>query len=513
MNDNTPILVASGQYVDRNPPSPESSLSPADMAAEVARRALLDAGASGDLSATVDVLAVARLFEHSVKDAVMWPNPFGCSNNMPVSVANRLGLKPRRAIYAEVGGETPQRLVNQMAEAIYAGEVRTAILTGAEALATIRNAKRTGVELDWAEQVEGEYEDLWPDDPMSSSYERDHGITFPIQVYALFEQARRHELGLNSEAYRQGIGRLFAPFSDVAANNPYAQFPTARSVDDFATFSAQNFPLCEPYAKWMVAQDAVNQAAAVVMTSVGLARKLGIPPAQWIYLNAYADVDELPVVERPRLASSAAQGLALARVLEDAGVGIDAVEFIDFYSCFPIAVSGACEHLGLPVDGSRALTLTGGLPCFGGPGNNYSLHAIAEVVQQLRGLPSAHALVAANGGYLSKHSAGLYSRTLDGEWQVRDSSTERAQAKAGSNVMVAEQANGAATIESYAALYARGERAGGFIVGRLNADNARFLAVAPPDDAAAHSLLFSDNPIGRPVNVTHSGDLNTFSAA
>ena len=52
----------------------------------------------------------------------MWPNPFGCSKNMPGSVAQRLGIRPSRLVYAEVGGETPQRLVNQMAEAIYRNE-------------------------------------------------------------------------------------------------------------------------------------------------------------------------------------------------------------------------------------------------------------------------------------------------------------------------------------------------------------------------------------------------------
>jgi len=513
MNMNTPILVGSGQYVDRGAPSPISSLAPAAMAAEAARRALLDCAAQGDLAATVDVLAVARLFEHSVREAVMWPNPFGCSNNMPWSVANRLGVTPQRAIYAEVGGETPQRLVNQMAEAIHAGEARSVVLTGAEALATIRQAQRSGVELDWHEEVAGEFEDLWPLDPMNSDYERRHGITLPINVYALFETARRHELGLNPDAYREQIGALFAPFSAVAASNPYAQFPTAREVGEIATYSAQNFPLCEPYAKWMVAQDAVNQGAAVVMTSVGQARELGIPEAQWIFLKAYADVDELPVVERPRLASSAAQGLALKRVLDDAEIGVADLDLIDLYSCFPIAVSSACEHLALPTDGSAALTLTGGLPFFGGPGNNYSLHGIAEVVQRLRGKAQGHALVAANGGYLSKHSVGVYSRSLAGDWVPRSSAAERRTAKTPTSVSVTEVANGAATIESCAAVYARGAASGGFIVGRLDSNDQRFLAVVQADDAQAQELLFSDAPIGRAVAVRHLDGMNTFSAA
>jgi acetyl-CoA C-acetyltransferase len=513
MQDSTPILVGAGQYVDREPPAAERSLSPADMNAEAVRRALMHAGATGDLAGVIDVLAVARLFEHSLKDTVMWPNPFGCSNNMPGSVAKRLGIAPRRQIYAEVGGETPQRLVNQMAEAIHAGEVQAALLTGAEVLATIRNAQRSGVSFDWNETVDGDYEDLWPDAPMTNAYEFRHGITFPIQVYCLFEQVLRRELGLSPDAYRGRIGRVFAPFAAVAAANPYAQFPTALAADFIATPSASNFQLCEPYNKWMVAQDAVNQAAAVVITSVGMARQLGIPEAHWVFLRAYADVDDRLVVERPRLATSEAQGLALRRALDDSGLTVDQLTHIDLYSCFPIAVTAACEHLGIDPESGHALTLTGGLPYFGGPGNNYSLHAIAEVVARLRSAPDAHALVAANGGYLSKHSVGIYSGRLRGEWLPCSSAVERTAMRQPSDVVVAEVAAGAARIESYAAVYARGEPSGGYIVGRLTADDRRFLAVMEPGSAAARERLFAPDPIGSPVRIRHADGMNYFDAA
>ena len=509
-HERTPILVGAGQYVDREAPAPGRSLSPAGIAAEAARRAIAHAGGSGELGAVVDVLAVARLFEHSVRDTVMWPNPFGCSNNMPWSVANRLGIKPKRAIYAEVGGETPQRLVNQMAEAIHAGEIRAAVLTGAEALATIRAGIRAGVSLDWREEVDGDFEDLWPATPMASAYEMRHGITFPIQVYCLFEQVRRRELGLSLDAYRARIGRVFAPFSAVAAANPYAQFPEARDAAAVATPSKTNFFLCEPYTKWMVAQDAVNQGAAVVMTSVGLAREFGVPEKHWVYLRSYADVDELPIIQRPNLATSHAQGLALRCALDDSGLSIDAIAHLDLYSCFPIAVTSTCEHLGIDPACGRALTLTGGLPYFGGPGNNYSLHAIAEVAERIRKTPDSHALVAANGGYMSKHSVGIYSGRLEQAWQVRSSVAERAQAGRASDVVAAEVAQGAARIESYAAIYEKGKASGGYIVGRLDADDRRFLAVMEPGSDAARALLFSPDPIGRPVTGRHADGMNYF---
>ncbi|NED69845.1 acetyl-CoA acetyltransferase, partial [Streptomyces sp. SID10244] len=66
--------------------------------------------------------------------------------------------------------------------------------------------------------------------------------------------------------------------------------------------------------------------------------------------------------------------------LDVAEIGLDDVSFVDIYSCFPIAVSNVIDPLGITGDDARGLTLTGGLPFFGGPGNNYSLHAIAEAV-------------------------------------------------------------------------------------------------------------------------------------
>ena len=63
------------------------------------------------------------------------------------------------------------------------------------------------------------------------------------------------------------------------------------------------------------------------------------------------------------------------------------------------------------------------------------------------------------------------------------------------------------------AVYARGDASGGFIVGRLDDGNGRFLAVMEPENAAARELLFSDEPIGRAVTVSHADGLNTFAAA
>ncbi len=51
---------------------------------------------------------------------------------------------------------------------------------------------------------------------------------------------------------------------------------------------------------------------------------------------------------------------------------------------FRAAVELAAEALGLATDDPRGLTVTGGLPYFGGPGNNYTTHGIATLTDLLR---------------------------------------------------------------------------------------------------------------------------------
>ena len=52
-----------------------------------------------------------------------------------------------------------------------------------------------------------------------------------------------------------------------------------------------------------------------------------------------------------------------------------------------------------------------------------------------------------------------------------------------------------------------------YIIGRLIETDLRFLAVALPSDAKALGVLFSDNPVGSEVSVTHHDGINRFTAA
>ncbi|MGW2146223.1 enoyl-CoA hydratase-related protein [Nonomuraea bangladeshensis] len=165
-------------------------------------------------------------------------------------------------------------------------------------------------------------------------------------------------------------------------------------------------------------------------------------------------------------------------------------------------MSAVCDGLGLPADGSRELTVTGGLPFFGGAGNNYSMHAIAETVQRLRAQPGAYGLVGANGGSLSKYSAGVYS-TTPAEWRPDRSAALQAELDSRPGVEQAFQADGWATIETYTVKHGRGGKRTGIVVGRLEADGRRFIATS--DDERTLGLLTTGEPIGRRVYVRSFG--------
>ena len=223
-----------------------------------------------------------------------------------------------------------------------------------------------------------------------------------------------------------------------------------------------------------------------------------------MYLRGHADLVDQPLLDRADLSYNSASILAVDEALRVAGVGLADIATFDLYSCFPVPVFNFCDGTGLAVDDPRGLTLTGGLPYFGGPGNSYSLHAIAETVTQMRSRPGAFGLVAANGGIISKYSVGVYS-TEAADWTSDNSSQLCAEVAARPVTPVANQAEGAATIETYTVRYDWPVRTG-IIVGRLAADGSRFLALTDDPDLVA--LLSDGDPLEARITVSHSGETN-----
>lgn len=510
LDPHTPVLVGVGQCSDPIDHPDYRRASPVELAATAARRALADTGADpGALAAAIDTLAGVRQFEISVPGA---STPLGRSDNYPRSVARRLGADPRRAILEVAGGQGPQHLVTELAGVIAAGGGEVALVVGSEAISTARHLAGADDRPDFTETVGGDLEDrgyglegLVTEDAVR------HGLTGAPSQYALFENARRARLGQSRAVYAHGMGELFAPFTRVAAANPYAAAPTERTATELATPTDTNRPIADPYLRYLVARDQVNQGAAVLVMSLDAARRLGVPEDRWVFLHGHADLRERDLLDRADLATSPASVMAAQHALEVAGIGVEDLATIDLYSCFPIAVSTVAQGLGLAPDDPRGLTLTGGLPFFGGAGNNYSMHAIAETVDRARRAPGSYGFVGANGGVLSKYSAGVYSTTPTG-WRADRSAELQAGIRAWSAPARVASAAGPATVETYTVKHDRDGRSTGVVVGRLDATDARFLA-AVTDEATLDLLTGADEPIGAAVHVAPGENHNVATAA
>jgi acetyl-CoA C-acetyltransferase len=215
-----------------------------------------------------------------------------------------------------------------------------------------------------------------------------------------------------------------------------------------------------------------------------------------------------PLLDRVDLSTSRMSVMAVREALSVAGIGSDDVATFDLYSCFPVPVLNICDGMGLAADDPRGLTLTGGLPYFGGPGNNYSMHAIAETVSEMRYRPGQFGLVGANGGIMSKYSVGIYS-TEPADWAGDHSQALCDEIAGFPAVPVTVAAHGPARIETYSVRYDWPLRTG-IVVGRLDSDGSRFLALA--EDEGLVGLLTDGEPLGAPI-VVHSTDNGNRAAA
>ena len=470
-----PVLVGAGEVVQRDA-APGEALEPVALMERAARLAFDDAGAGAALLGRVDAVGVVGCFS--------WRYANPCRR-----IAESLGLGARLEIVTGMGGESPQLLVNDVARRIRRGELRAALLAGPEAVRARYVAHRSGTPLGWARDESGAPPgvQLGTEKPGTSELEIAHGLVLPPQIYPLFENALRARTGAGLAEHALRVGRILARMTEVASGNPNAWFRSKRSAEEIARVSPENRMVAFPYTKYMNAILEVDQGAALLLTSAAEARALGIPERRWVHVAGGGEATEAPwfFSERPRLDASAALRAAALRALAQAGASLDAIDAFDLYSCFPCAVEIACEELGIDPLGPRALTVTGGLPYHGGPGNDYSMHAIARMAERLRASPGSKGLVTALGWYLTKHAAGVYA---SGEPAPGREAAILPEPKARA-VPLAVRAEGTGTLETYTVLYERdGAPTRGIVVGRLE-DGRRFLANLPEDRALLEAFV------------------------
>jgi acetyl-CoA C-acetyltransferase len=487
MNEATmPVLIGCGQLTDKR--GPQEAAAPIELMVEVANKAAADAGVGRALLDEIDTLVAVGLTVDSPESG---SSARGMMRNVPQALCTALGIEPAQKRYTRSGGNTPQMLVNRYAEEIARGEASAVLLVGAEALNTMIARLKAGLGLDaWVDDSGGDPVMLGDDRAAASDHEKAYGIDTPSVTYPLFENALRARYDLTLDQHRDKLGALYQRFNAVAAKNPLSWFPTERSAQEIATVGADNRYVGFPYTKFLNAIIQVNMGAAVILTSVAKARELGVADERMVYLHGCGDANDIwNVSERLDYHSSPAIRTMARQAFAMAGKTIEDMDYFDIYSCFPSAVQIACDELGIAHDDPRGLTVTGGLPYFGGPGNNYAMHSLATMMDLLRARPGSYGLLNANGWFVTKHSMGIYSTVpVEGEWRREAPSSYQRAILEASHPPFTEEPIGPGVIETYTVLHGRKGVQRALVIGRLQ-DGTRFIAETPDDEITLQKMM------------------------
>ena len=458
-----PCLIGVAQHTVHpgEGPAPE----PLDFWEEMARAAAADSGGHDVIEAIDDVNVVYSL---------SWTY-----DDAPGRLAERLGLGPGGRRLSSMSGTSAQKMLTGAAARILRRETDLALVAGAESLATRRAMKKAGEKPDWSHPAAGK-RSLPFEDPFHRS-EIVHQVTQAYLTFALFDVARRAHLGVAPEAYLRQSGELFAPMTEVAANNPNAWFRQARTADELTRVSAENRMVAHPYPKNLVAIMDIDMGSALLLASDEKADALGVPKDRRVYLRGFCNTkDAARVAERRDLFRSAGMEEAARVALAGAGVDFDDIAYLDLYSCFPSSVNFARDALGMGPEDGRVVTVTGGLPYHGGPGSNYLGHSIATLAERLREDPDAHGLATGVGMHLVNHSYAVYSGR-PGEFSIPDEEAAQQRTANAEGCVIRDAATGPARVASYSVVHGREGRQFGVAVCDLS-DAERCYAYTESED-------------------------------
>ncbi len=467
--ETTPVLVGVGAVTQREP-DPARALEPLALMRAALERASEDCG-SRALLAHADWISVPRGF---------WDYA-----DPGRALAEAAGASGARTEIAEIGVLQTTLFANA-AQRIASGDARVVVVAGGEARARMLRAQQRGVAAPLTQQ--GEIAPtlvLRPKQEVVHPAEVKLGMVLPVNQYAMIENALRHADGQSVAQHRDAVARLWARMSEVAARNPDAWSRERVSAEFLRDASAQNRMLAFPYTKLHNSQWNVDQAAALIMTSVAAARAHGIAESRWIFPLAAAESNHMVSLSQRR-PFHRAPGFAHAgrATLARAGISSDRVSKRELYSCFPVAVRVQCRELGISEDAE--LTVTGGMAFAGGPLNNFVLQAAVRMAQLLRGAPGEIGMLNAVSGFLTKQGVTLWSSAPPERAFGFDDVTD-AVARETEEIALAEDAHGEARCVSYTVQFEGDRPARTLFVCDLD-DGRRALAVST-DPALAEAAM------------------------
>jgi len=438
-----PVLVGVGQVLQRLE-DPREAAEPLEMMVAALGQAAEDSGAL-NLLQRADSICVVR---------GVWG--YGDPGR---EIARRIDAAPTETVGTPYGGNFAHSCVIDAARSIQSGYNGVVLITGSENGRSQVQAERQGIELRATEVPGTPNRMIAEDKPIIHEAEFARGMTSASNMYAVIESAIRFARKESMEAHSQRITELWAGFNAVACGNPNAWIRKPYSAQEIGCASPDNPMISYPYTRLMNANPRVDMAAGLILCSLDIARKAGVPEEKLVFFHSATEAtDSTFASTRADFHRSPPMRIAGGRALELVGKTIEEIDHIDIYSCFPSAVQVAATELGIPK--GRALTVTGGLTFGGGPLNDYELHAIARMTEVIREDRGSTGLVSANGGWLANHAFSIFSTEFPTDGFRYENLQEQIDVFPLREAVIDWE--GPVTIEAYTVAYEAGEASIGY---------------------------------------------------
>lgn len=358
---------------------------------KVAMRAINDCG-NPKIKDFIDVIDIPKGFWR-YRDPGKWIAEKNNFSNAKTSV-NKIGV-------------LQQHLINNTCNKIIKGEIRAGLILGGESRAKMIAALKEGVEYKEMELSTNPDQYVKAKDDLYGEGEAEALGLMAVGYYAVMESAMRKSKSLTLKEHEDYLGSMYAEFSEIASKNQYAASDKSISKDQIMLANNDNKPMAYPYNKYHCTSWNVSQASAILICEEELADQLNISKQKRIYPMASSETNHMiALIQRPSLISSAGLKLASEKINEVVDENSINLDFIDLYSCFPVAVQQFENVLNLNTKISK--TITGAMPFAGGPLNNYMLHATVQALLKLRN-QSGNSLITGVSGMMTKQSFCLWS--------------------------------------------------------------------------------------------------------
>jgi acetyl-CoA C-acetyltransferase len=484
--DRRPVIIGIGQVNDRSEDL-AAALDAGALMLEAIRCAADDAGAP--VLEQLDTLELVRLFAAPME-------------GIPERLARELPGLRGQPQFVVGHGNTPLLMLSLAANRIAAGKAEICALAGAEACRTDkRRAAQAAGGGKAPEMMQQALEALTSEDC------RRHQLVTPIALYPLFENAMRARWGQRLVEAQRESAQLWSQFSRTAAANEHAWIRREYTPGQILEAGPRNRRLSFPYTTLMVANNGVNQGAALIVASYAAARRLGVPEDRMVFVGRSAAASEShDIREREGYASSPSMQASLVSTLERNGLHAGDCELLEIYSCFPCVPKYARRVLELPSD--RPLSVSGGLTFAGAPIRNYMMHAAAEMTRRLRAGEGRHGLMFANGGFMTEAHAIALSREPSPDVALPASfdAQPHADRLRGAIPQFVRDYSGPATIETYTVAYGPDDQpAHGTVIARTPRGERLFARARGRE--LLHWLTSGDEePVGRGGSVRMAAD-------